>query len=423
LDDVLPAISVDKTANSVTVVEGDDVTFTVVITNESVASDPVIIDTLNDDIYGDLNEQGTCSVPQTIQPGDNYSCEFTVTMALDTAHGDYTDVVTASGADDEENQVGDSDDATVTLVPRSATTDGSLCLFDHDLSTENREFRLLFTPDMQQWPAYKLTASNPGQYSFNVFYSGTPGEAVNFDLDIPYPFVTQGATPVAGYDGVSLTTVNGIDCFVPGTEFINTSDQIMLETYGGAETTALPITMTVPDSGFIYLNIQLGYGLRGGENRYQQNSHGDALDFDDETVTLIPNGAAATFSVSGAQRDGDTVYNTNVFKRIAGVAGMVQYDGIEPVIGANVSLWGTDRDGVQFLAGEAITDEDGWYMIEYRHKGRPSDYNIELEVMPNVTLPEGYTANQTIQLRGNASAEVSFVVPTGNAIATADAPR
>jgi hypothetical protein len=113
--DVTPTIDVDKTANPTTVSEpGGDVVFTVVIDNDSVSTDPVTIDSLVDDIHGDLNGQGTCSVPQTIPSGDTYSCSFSATVSGDAGDSE-TDTVTASGSDDEGNPVSASDDATVAI--------------------------------------------------------------------------------------------------------------------------------------------------------------------------------------------------------------------------------------------------------------------------------------------------------------------
>jgi LruC domain-containing protein len=113
-----PVINVTKTANPITVTEpGGEVTFTVVVENQSNPLDPVTITSLVDDIHGDLNGQGTCSVPQTIQPGDSYTCTFTATVSGNIGYSE-TDTVTASGTDDEGTPVSDSDDATVTVIGR-----------------------------------------------------------------------------------------------------------------------------------------------------------------------------------------------------------------------------------------------------------------------------------------------------------------
>ena len=113
--DVAPVISVEKTADPIEVLEpGGDVTFTVVVNNDSVATDSVTIDTLVDDIHGYLDGQGGCAVPQTILAGGSYSCSFTAHVAGNAGHLE-TDLATASGVDDEGNQVNASDSATVNV--------------------------------------------------------------------------------------------------------------------------------------------------------------------------------------------------------------------------------------------------------------------------------------------------------------------
>ena len=127
-DDVAPAINVTKTADQDQVfAPGEDVTFTVLIKNESVSTDPVTIDSLTDSIHGDLNGQGDCSVPQTIPAGSSYTCSFTVLV-----DDDETDVVTASGADDEGTPVSDSDDAYVEMINPSIDIEKSTNSFDAD---------------------------------------------------------------------------------------------------------------------------------------------------------------------------------------------------------------------------------------------------------------------------------------------------
>lgn len=115
--DVAPVISVVKTAVPIEVLEpGGDVTFTVVVNNDSVATDSVTIDTLEDNIYGDLTavENSTCNVSQTIPPADSYTCSFTASVEGNAGYS-VTDTVTASGVDDEGNPVNASDSATVNV--------------------------------------------------------------------------------------------------------------------------------------------------------------------------------------------------------------------------------------------------------------------------------------------------------------------
>lgn len=114
----LPVIDVTKTADPTTVNEGESVNFTVVIENQSGPDTPVTITSLVDDIHGDLNGQGNCSVPQTIQPEGSYTCVFPAVPTVGAGMSE-TDTVTASGTDDNDNPVEDWDDATVNVITDS----------------------------------------------------------------------------------------------------------------------------------------------------------------------------------------------------------------------------------------------------------------------------------------------------------------
>jgi hypothetical protein len=117
LTDSLPSITLNKTANPTSLLEpGGMVTFSMVINNTSTASsDPVTITSLVDNIHGDLNGQGDCSVPQLINVGASYSCSFQVNVAGNAGDSE-TDTITALGADDEGNPVSASDSATVIIL-------------------------------------------------------------------------------------------------------------------------------------------------------------------------------------------------------------------------------------------------------------------------------------------------------------------
>src|SRR5215471_1322023 len=85
-------------------------------------------------------------------------------------------------------------------LPDNLLTDGSGCFFDSDPSTPVQDFRLLFIQDPQHPPCARIPSSNPGQFRYNVLFTGTPGAQVTFNLTIPYPFVTHGANPIQAYD-------------------------------------------------------------------------------------------------------------------------------------------------------------------------------------------------------------------------------
>jgi hypothetical protein len=112
--DVLPNITVTKTANPTDLAEpGGDFTFTVEVRNNG-DEDVFLLNTLTDDVHGDVSSQGTCSVPQTIGPGNTYSCAFTATVTGSAGYSE-TDTVTATVHDDENNIVQAFDSATVTI--------------------------------------------------------------------------------------------------------------------------------------------------------------------------------------------------------------------------------------------------------------------------------------------------------------------
>lgn len=118
------AIQVTKAAVPSSLNEpGGPVTFTITVINKSLV-DSVTVTSLVDSIHGDLNGQGTCSVPQTLQvgdgvaggtDGDTYTCSFTANVTGDYGYAE-TDVVTASGTDSDGIPVSGSASATVTIA-------------------------------------------------------------------------------------------------------------------------------------------------------------------------------------------------------------------------------------------------------------------------------------------------------------------
>ena len=116
ITDVLPDITVLKIANPTELLEpGGNVSFSVTVTNSSLASsDLLTINSLIDNIHGDLNGQGDCVIPQIINVGASYNCSFSVIITGNAGHSE-TDIVTASGTDDEGNVVNGSDSATVVI--------------------------------------------------------------------------------------------------------------------------------------------------------------------------------------------------------------------------------------------------------------------------------------------------------------------
>ncbi|MFA9492044.1 MAG: sortase, partial [Anaerolineales bacterium] len=117
ITDVLPTIVVTKTADPTSVSEpGGNVDYTVTVENTSF--EDVTLTTLTDDIYGDLNGDGTCATGGTIATGVTYSCTFTGAVA-GNAGDTITDIVTAVVTDDDGST--DTETATETVTVTAPT--------------------------------------------------------------------------------------------------------------------------------------------------------------------------------------------------------------------------------------------------------------------------------------------------------------
>jgi len=116
-----PTMTVDKLALPASLpAPGGPVTFTVSIQNSSAATDPLTITSLVDDVHGNLNGRGTCSVPQNLAPGQSYLCQFTETVSGSAGYAE-TDTITVTAQDNEGEVLVEMASATVVIesVPPS----------------------------------------------------------------------------------------------------------------------------------------------------------------------------------------------------------------------------------------------------------------------------------------------------------------
>jgi hypothetical protein len=334
--------------------------------------------------------------------------------------------------------IGEKKTCTVTNYRMTAVTDSMLCYFDRDPSTEEREFRLLFTPDVQNYPAFKLTASNPGQFYYNVFYVGDGTEA-EIEMTIPYPFVTQGAMALHAYGSVDVYTNDlGQICFDPGDDHGALRAEIVLEDYVNGTVTVKYNFGVVPDGQLVYVNLHLDYGLKGGQDRYEPALNADetvdAAEYNNPANILIYDRTEYAFSAAvngGAYGElgADTIVNVNEFKKTPGIAGFVYLPGAtEPAGGGILVILHIPPQYKKFapdgdLSLEALTDEDGWYMINFKHRGKPSDDYLAMVFLDGVDHPpeddpkfpavgDDHDYWAWVSLKGNAFAEVHFNEPT-----------
>ena len=266
---------------------------------------------------------------------------------------------------------------------------------------------------------YIINASNPGQFYDNVFQAGAPGAAVNLTIDVPYPFVTQGANPIQVHDGAHSSG----GCYVPNPSlagFTIATDGghlslggypiILRADYGTrnlASTTRVTVTGTLPASGLVYVTIHLDYGLKKIEG-WQSAPNGTTAQGPDTDLNNVLDGLgdgpifiaspqpyAFTFNGGGVTHT-VTSSSCNAFKKNPGVNGnTLKLSSGNPVPGVRVQFY---KPSGQLIAS-TITDSDGFYQFAYKATGKAASYTIK--------LPD-YGEQKTVTLKANGYARADF---------------
>jgi hypothetical protein len=260
------------------------------------------------------------------------------------------------------------------LPPTSFTSEG-LCPFRNGSTAD--QFRLIYTPDLTSGTGkYKLNASNPGQFSYNIAYNGSGPADVSLPSWVTNWFVTQGAMPVKIYDGGTVLT-NG--CVQPGnlitSETLNT---------GG---TSLHVP-ALSGSG-AYITIHLDYKYKGFSNCTKGLT--------DSASCLSPSSSGSIVSPKTYATIGThTITSVNIFKNDPGIGGLFTQGG-NPVQGASVQI----KDGSGNMLATVTTDQDGWYMWNYKYTGKAATFTV--------TLQPPYSGTQTVTLKSNSFLVVNFI--------------
>jgi hypothetical protein len=326
--------------------------------------------------------------------------------------------------------------------------DATVCNIDGVCEQEN-QFRLAFTPDVQQWPAHKANATQPGQFFYNLVYEGPP---TTIDVVIPYPFITVGGNPGHIYDATALIITEdetGELCFIPPDDaFGSFPIDITMEDWitGGitADGTTLcdavpgpggsgfcyvqvPV-LAVPATGQVYVNMHLDYGLKG--NHLDVNPEDGIVDRYDNALSFSAWGSLDALE-NTATEDGpvaiadcqdylfshddgtdaftDNAQNLNMFKRVAGVVGSTTAASTGQVL-ANVPFT-LVRDSNGLVVSTAETDDDGFYLLEYKHKGKRTWFTINIDYIDEDGAIQHF--EQQVELKGNALLEASYNPITG----------
>ena len=244
-------------------------------------------------------------------------------------------------------------------LPASEVTTGELLYLDIEEGIDGKQFRLLFTQDPESPDTFKLTASNPGQFSYNVFYV-PHGETYSLSLTIPDGFVTQGASPIQAYSDVGI---NPDGSYEP----IDLLDDYTVK---GEYT----VSGETPESGFVYVTVHLDYEWKKTLGYVTEYRYVDPIEFwdaanPDRTILDLDEyefRVTDLDSFSGS----DKIQNVNIFKKIPGFGGLV-YDGDSPIEGLTVTI---NLDGT--LLGTATTDDNGFYYYYYKHTSKPTKYEV-----------------------------------------------
>ena len=134
-----PTLEVAKRASPEILQEpGGTVFFFVSVGNTSADTDPLVLTSLVDNVHGDLNSQGNCTVPQVIAPGTTYACSFPAQVTGPAGYTE-TDTVTAVAQDDDGAVVSGRDSAVVTIIDASVPTPPSLSVVKFAYPSNIRE--------------------------------------------------------------------------------------------------------------------------------------------------------------------------------------------------------------------------------------------------------------------------------------------
>ena len=321
-----------------------------------------------------------------------------------------------------------------------SVTDSSLCPFPDDT------FRLidLQNPTVGATGAvvqndFMINATNPGQTYYNVFYSGTPGEAFDLQIGIPWPYVTHGAHPIQVHDGTESGGVTlGEGCFTlppalggytittDGGNHSSSGHAVILGSDYGAQslgtTTGVDVSGFVPPSGLVYITIHLDYGLKKTAG-WQQALDGTTLQGPDSNLdgTLDGFGDGVVYIKGGSPGDvsgqdytfsffygptlNSTVYSVNIFKKNPGVNGLTLRSSSAPKPGVAVQLLGPLGN----LIASTTTDADGFYSFPYKHVGKAATYSVNLPA---------YRLKRSVTLKANGYALLVFEDIPATAVAT-----
>jgi uncharacterized repeat protein (TIGR01451 family) len=208
--DVLPSISINKTVDPAFLPEpGGMVTYTVEVDNLSVEA--VTLDSLIDDVYGNLDNQGDCAVNGSIPLGGSYSCSFTASFSGEVGDSE-TNTVTATASDDEGNDAVDDDSATVTITDTAPSL--SITAHADPLGVPEPGGPLTFTVGVTNTsvePVSLLALVDEMHGNLDGIGTCNSGELIASGASYQCAFSAQVSGPIGEYTDVFTATVEDND--------------------------------------------------------------------------------------------------------------------------------------------------------------------------------------------------------------------
>jgi hypothetical protein len=316
------------------------------------------------------------------------------------------------------------------------------CVRSNGVCEQSKQFRLVFNGDLTN--GFQIPSSNPGQYFYNFIETGTPNSVIPVTIQIPYPFVTNGAQPVHVYDNALTGIQNG--CFLPPAATVAVdSTTIAIADYvagthnsritcdpicgpNGSGKCSLRVDVPIPASGEAYVNVHLDYGLKGtntNANPCNDNlpDHYDPANLDpifggwdalQHTTTnngplALANNVTYNFShTDGKVTFADFVQNFNDFSPVPGVVGRVfRSDTNQGQQGVMVTLRNAATGA---LVASNVSNHDGNYVLLFDQTGKPANYVVATPDF-GVQLQVRLTAHQSTTVNFDLATNTATQVP------------
>lgn len=204
----------------------------------------------------------------------------------------------------------------------------------------------------------------------------------------------------------------------------------------GAGACTFDVDASFPDSGLLYVNVHLDYGLKSMSGDFNPCNDSAVDRYDKDclapsawgTTNALVN-SATPYDCGGAvalddcqlyafSHDTDpptcapgdcedSVASINAFKRNPGVAGFALSSvesGRNPIPGVPIELIAPTGA----VVGRGTTDVDGFYMVTYKHKGKAATYTVRVK--------SPYVGAGTVILKGNGFEQADFTCTSASCV-------